>query len=357
MSLEELRKKIDEADDRLIKDIAERIKIAKEIGKEKTSSGRPIEDKEREAKVIARIRKLAEGQNINPDEVEKLYAQIMKMTKSVQGITVAFQGELGANSEAAAFQYFGSSVQVKPCFSLEDVFKAVEQDDVQFGIIPIENSLQGSISLSYDLLLESNLKVCGELDYRVVHYLIANPGVTLDRIKKVYSHPQALGQCRNFLRQINAEIVPTYDTAGSVRIIKEQGIKDGAAIASARAAEIYEMKILAEGIEDNTNNFTRFFVLAKKDSAPTGNDKTSIVFSVKHKPGSLYQFLKVLAEQNINLTKIESRPTRQKPWEYNFYLDFEGHREDRVSKEVLEKLQDNIIFLKVLGSYPKAKTD
>jgi len=154
---------------------------------------------------------------------------------------------------------------------------------------------------------------------------------------------------------LNLELIPTYDTAGSVKMIKEKGITDGAAIASRRAAEIYGMQIIAQEIEDNPNNFTRFFILARQDSPPTGNDKTSIVFSVKHRPGALYEFLKDLAARNINLTKIESRPTRQKPWEYNFYLDFEGHREDEAADEVLDNLEKTALFVKVLGSYPKAK--
>jgi chorismate mutase/prephenate dehydratase len=150
-------------------------------------------------------------------------------------------------------------------------------------------------------------------------------------------------------------MVPTYDTAGSVKMVKELGTVDAAAIASARAAEIYGMKIIASEIEDNPNNFTRFFILSRQDSAPTGDDKTSIVFSVKHKPGALYEFLKELAVRNISLTKLESRPTRHQPWVYNFYLDFEGHREDQTSREALECLEDGSLFLKVLGSYPKAR--
>jgi chorismate mutase/prephenate dehydratase len=232
----------------------------------------------------------------------------------------------------------------------------VEQDDeVQFGIAPIENSLEGSISQTYDLLLDSSLKVCGEIELKVSHCLIANPRATLSSIKKIYSHPQALGQCQAFIKHLNCELIPTYDTAGSVKMIKEKKITDGAAIAGLRACEIYGMEIIAREIEDNPNNFTRFFTLAKKDSPPTGNDKTSVVFAVKHKPGALLGLLKELTARNINLTKIESRPTRQKPWEYNFYLDFEGHRQDKTPKEVLEKLKDYAIFIKVLGSYPKAK--
>ncbi len=355
MRIEDLRGKISETDARIVRLIAERMKIAEEMGREKKKQGKQIEDKQREKVVIEKIRGISKQEGINPDDIESIYKQIITVSKRVQGITVAFQGEIGAYSEDAAFRFFGSSVQVKPCKSLNDVFKAVEQDESQFGIVPIENSLEGSISLVYDLLLDSSLMVCGEMELRVVHCLIANPETRLDLITRVYSHPQALGQCRAFLRHLNCELIPTYDTAGSVRMIKEQRITDGGAIASARASEIYDMKILAQEIEDNPSNFTRFFILAKQDSPPSGNDKTSIVFSVTHKPGALYSFLKELADRNINLTKIESRPTRQKPWEYNFYLDFEGHREDEAPREALERLKNTSIFAKVLGSYPKAK--
>ncbi|MEJ2048056.1 MAG: prephenate dehydratase, partial [Dehalococcoidia bacterium] len=215
--------------------------------------------------------------------------------------------------------------------------------------------LEGSISQSYDLLLDSSLKVCGEIELRVVHCLIANPGVRLDSIKRVYSHPQALGQCKALLKHLNCELIPTYDTAGSVRMIKEQGITDGGAIASTRAAEIYQMKVIAREIEDNPNNFTRFFILSREDSPPSGNDKTSIVFSVKDKPKALYHFLGEFAKRDINLSKIESRPTRHKPWEYNFYLDFDGHREDKVAQEALASSEEHTLFVKILGSYPKAK--
>jgi len=355
MSLEELRGKIDEADGKIVRLIAERIRIAEEIGGEKRKQGKQIEDLAREKIVLKNVRSIAQKENINQEDIERIYRQIMTTSKNVEGIVVAFQGETGAYSEEAALQLFGSSIQVKPCESLDDVFKAVEQGKTQFGIIPIENSLEGSISRSYDLLLDSNLRVCGETELRVVHCLIASPETQLNLIKRVYSHPQALGQCQAFLRHLNCELVPTYDTAGSVKMIKEKGISDGAAIASTRAAEIYGMQILAKEIEDNPNNFTRFFILAEQDSPPSGNDKTSIVFSVRHKPGALYEFLKTLASGNINLTKIESRPTRQKPWEYNFYLDFEGHREDKLARETLLTIEKASLFLKVLGSYPKAK--
>ena len=355
MNLEELRQKIDEVDASTVKLIAERIRIAEQIGRLKKKQGQQIEDKQREERILEHIRDLAKAESIKQADIEGIYRQIFAAAKSIQGAVVAFQGEIGAYSEEAAVSFFGAGVQVKPCERLEDVFRAVEKDEAQFGIAPIENSLEGSISKTYDLLLDSSLKVCGEIELKVSHCLIANPGATLDSIKRIYSHPQALGQCRAFIKHLNCELIPTYDTAGSVKMIKEKRITDGAAIASTRAAEIYRMKIINCGIEDNPNNFTRFFILAKEDAPPSGNDKTSVVFSVKHKPGALFSFLEELAVKNINLTKIESRPTRQKPWEYNFYLDFEGHREDRAPREALEKLQDYAIFIKVLGSYPRAK--
>ncbi|OGO39638.1 MAG: bifunctional chorismate mutase/prephenate dehydratase [Chloroflexi bacterium RBG_16_57_8] len=355
MSLEDLRKRIDGTDAQIVRLIAERMRISRSIGEEKKTQGRQLRDFERERRVLDQVKRLARELEVNEDDVEAVFRQIIAASTSVQGVVVAFQGEIGAYSEEAAFRFFGNSIHVRPCEKLDDVFQAVQKGEVSFGIVPIENSLEGSISRTYDLLLDSMLKVCGETELRVIHSLIANPGATLDSIKTVYSHPQALGQCQAFLRHLGAELVPTYDTAGSVKMIKEKGITDGGAIAGARAADIYGMKIIAREIEDNPNNFTRFFILAREDSPPTGNDKTSIVFSVKHRPGALYELLKELASRSINLTKIESRPTRQKPWEYNFYLDFEGHREDPTAREAIESLEEFALFVKVLGSYPRAK--
>lgn len=356
MSLDDLRKKIDETDAEIVRLLTERIRTAEAIGREKQEQGEQVENLNREEKVLTNIRRLAEQANISVPGIVSIFRRIINVSKSAEGLTVAFQGELGAYSEEAAVNHFGPSIEVTPCESLDDVFDSVEREAAHFGVVPIENSLEGSISRAYDLLLESDLKVRGEIELRIAHCLIANPGTRLDEIKRVYSHPQALGQCQAFLKHLNCEMVPTYDTAGSVKMIKEKGITDGAAIAGIRAAEIYEMTILAREIEDNPNNFTRFFVLAKHDAPPTGNDKTSIVFAVSHKPGALYNLLGELAASRINLTKIESRPTRQRPWEYNFYLDFEGHHEDAVPREVIGKMEQNALFVKVFGSYPKAST-
>ena len=355
MSIEHLRGKIDETDARIVKLIADRIKIVEEIGNEKKKQGMRIEDMEREKDVLENVKGIARAEHIGHESIESIYRQIVIISKGVQGAGVAFQGEIGAYSEEAALHFFGPTTQIKPCESLDDVFKMVERGEVPFGIVPVENSLEGSISRVYDLLLDSRLRVCGEVELRVVHCLIASPEIRVDLIKRVYSHPQALGQCKAFLKHLDCEIIPTYDTAGSVKMIKERGITDGAAIASARAAEIYGMEIIAKEIDDTPNNSTRFFILSQKDSPRSGNDKTSIVFSAKHRPGALYKALSEFAVRNINLTKIESRPTRQELWEYNFYLDFEGHRGDKASREVIENLEDVSLFVKVLGSYPKAK--
>jgi len=354
MNLDDLRKKIDEVDARMVELISERIKIAEEIGRGKRENDKLIEDRQRESKVLENVRTIARQKDISQDDIEKIYTQIMAACKRIQGVEVAFQGEIGAYSEEAAFLFFGSSIQIRPRESLEEVFKAVERQEAQFGVVPIENSLEGSISRVYDLLLDSFLMVCGEIRLRIIHCLIGSSGAGLDTIKRVYSHPQALGQCRNFLKHLNCELIPTYDTAGSVKMIKEKGMTDSAAIAGARAAEIYGMKVIAQEIEDNPNNFTRFFILSKNDSPPSGNDTTSIVFSAKNRPGVLYEALQKFASSGISLTKLESRPTRQTPWEYNFYLDFEGHREDQAAREALKNLEKSSVFVKVLGSYPKA---
>jgi chorismate mutase/prephenate dehydratase len=353
MRLEDLRKKIDGTDTDIVKLIAERVRVAQEIGRQKIEAGGPIEDREREKAVFENIKSIAREEGISQEDIEIIYRQIVNASKRIQGVRVAFQGEVGAYSEEAAFRFFGSLAETKPCEKLEDVFKAVRQEEVPFGIVPIENSLEGSVSRTYDLLLDSSLRVYGQIEMRVAHCLIAHPGSRLDSIRKVYSHPQALAQCQTFLRHLGYELIPTYDTAGSVKMIKEKGIDDGGAIAGARAAEVYGMKIITREIEDNPNNFTRFFILSDQDFPPSGNDRTSIAFSVKHKPGALYEALRQFAEKNINLTKIESRPTKQKPWEYNFYIDFEGHREDAVVQQLLESLERVSLFVKVLGSFPK----
>jgi len=270
-------------------------------------------------------------------------------------LKIAFQGELGAYSESAVYSFFGQSVDVKPCKSFGEVFESVKNGDVDYGVVPIENSIEGSVNRTYDLFLEYDLKVCGEIIIRISHCLIAHKGTSIDSIKTVYSHPQALAQCRKFLEQHKLKAISTFDTAGSVKMIKEEQLMDAAAIASERAAQIYDMTIIEREIEDIKNNSTRFFVLDNQDSPYSGEDKTSIIFAAKSIPGALYKVLKEFSDRNINLTKIESRPTKQTPWEYHFYLDFEGHRTETKCQETLESIKDKTIFIKILGSYKAAK--
>lgn len=267
---------------------------------------------------------------------------------------VAFQGERGAYGEMAALQYFPSATLV-PLKSFADVFEAAEGGRVAYAVIPVENSIEGSVGEVYDLLLLTKLKAVGEVYQRIHHCLIANKGGKISQIKSVYSHPQALGQCRGYLRRKKLEPLPAYDTAGAVKMVKERGMQDSAAIASKHAAVLYGMEILAEGIEDRKNNYTRFLVLARSGAEKVGRKyKTSMIFSIKHVPGALFGILGEFALRRLNLTKIESRPTKETPWEYNFYVDFEGHIGDKAVKQALSAVRPKTSYFKVLGSYKKA---
>jgi prephenate dehydratase len=276
------------------------------------------------------------------------------MQKIANPPIIAFQGERGAYSELAARRLFSPSVRLFPCQTFELVFQHVDGGEVDFGVIPIENSLAGSIHQNYDLLLSYDLQIVGELNQKIIHNLIANRQTTLRGITRIFSHPQALMQCqRNISRFKQAEIIPAYDTAGSVKKIKEERILDGAAIASDLAAKIYGMKILKRGIQDNPENFTRFLVLSTKSPIPRGANKTSVVFSVKNLPGALFRCLSAFALRDIDLYKIESRPLHGKPWEYLFYIDFAGNQTDKNCWNALQHLSEIATFWRVLGSYKR----
>jgi len=274
---------------------------------------------------------------------------------SEKELVVAFQGERGAYSEAAAVAHFGEAVQPLPCPSFEAVFEAVANDTANRGIIPIENSLAGSIHRNYDLLLRYDLTIVGEVQIRIAHHLIALPGVALADVCQVYSHPQALAQCERSLNDLlpGVERVATYDTAGSVKMLRDRDIRDGAAIASRRAADIYEMNVLHEGLEDNPENYTRFLALGREPVVPDGAAKTSIVFSMDNVPGALFKSLAVFALRDIDLTKIESRPLQGKRWQYFFYIDFAGSIYEPHCRNALNHLQEITTFFRVLGSYPR----
>jgi prephenate dehydratase len=266
-------------------------------------------------------------------------------------VNVAFQGEPGAYSEAAALAFFGAKIQTMPCPSFAAVFEAVQGEKADCGIIPIENSLAGSIHQNYDLLLKHQLYIVGEYLLRVRHCLIALPGVEIGGIRKVISHPQGLAQCDRYIKTFGWESEVGYDTAGSVGIVKERGDRALAAIASRRAAEFYEMNILQEGVEDDPANFTRFLVIDRKPVFPGDDAKTSIVFSTKNIPGALFKALSVFALRDIDLTKIESRPIPGRPWEYMFYIDCVGSTTERHVTRALEHLGEYATMLRVLGSY------
>jgi len=265
---------------------------------------------------------------------------------------VAFQGEYGAYSEMAARSYFGESVDVFPRPNFHALFEAVETGEATHGMVPIENTLMGGILDNYDLLLERSLYIVGETKLRIVHNLIVNPGVGVDDIREIHSQPPALAQCTKLIKRMeNAKAVPTHDTAGSVRDLKASGARDVAAIASRQAAIDYDLEILEEGIEDDHQNYTRFVVVSKSAIEAHAPAKTSIIFSLKNEPGSLYKSIGAFAESGINLQKIESRPIAGKPFEYTFYLDFEGSRMDHDCLAALDELAKHAATLRVLGSY------
>jgi prephenate dehydratase len=269
-------------------------------------------------------------------------------------VEVAFQGERGAFSEDAAAKLFGKDIDFLPCIRLKDVFELVSQDKVEFGVVPLENSQAGSINDTYDLLLAYPLNILAEVILRVSHCLMALPGEKLTDITTIYSHPQALAQCEEFLSKLTVEIVPSYDTAGSAKMITEKKLEKCAAIASKRAADIYGLEILAPEIETSADNYTKFVAISKQKAKRAQRNKTSLVFAAEHRPGSLYRILGIFATRDINLTKLESRPSRTKPWEYVFYADFEGHLDGEIYQEAMRDLQRETTFIKMLGSYPQA---
>ncbi len=270
-------------------------------------------------------------------------------------IKAAFQGELGAYSEIATYEYFGSDLAVVPMESFEKIFDAVSSGEVDHGVIPIENSLAGSIHENYDLLLEHDLVITGEVKLRISHNLLALPGTKVENIRRVYSHPQALSQCKSYLQGLNGvELISVYDTAGAAKRIQKDGRFEEAAVASEQAAIDYGLEVLKSGIESNHKNFTRFLILSRELEESVENPKTSIVFALKNIPGGLFKSLSVFALRDIDLYKIESRPIPGSPWEYIFYLDFKGDIRDDVSKKAIAHLEEIARFFKFIGSYPQA---
>lgn len=267
-------------------------------------------------------------------------------------MVVAYQGEPGAYSEAAA-QRYAPEARLLPCPSFDDVFRAVSRGEAGSGVLPIENSIGGTIHRNYDLLLEHDLQIVGDLELRVIHSLIALPGTALEDIRQIYSHPQALAQCDRYLRHLpGVEVVATYDTAGSAKLIKDRQLTGAAAIASERAAAVFGLQVLASGIQDFADNITRFIVVSTTAAAGTPATKTTVVFTLANEPGALFKALSVFALRGIDLTKLESRPIPGRPWEYLFYVDLAVGADDTRCARALAHLGEFAPMLRNLGSYP-----
>ncbi len=267
---------------------------------------------------------------------------------------VAFQGERGANSEDAIIAYFGTTT-VLPCRTLADVFAAVESGAARVGLVPVENSMAGSVTETYDLLRVSSLTIAGEFLHPVVHSLVALPGQTIAQIREVLSHPQALAQCDVFIKKHGLEPVAQVDTAGSARLLRDHVIMGKAAISTRRAAELYGLEVLAEGIETSRDNVTRFYVISPRPAPKGSRNKTAILFTTPNRPAALFWCLGALACRSINLTKLESRPSRERPFEYVFHAEFDGHVSDPDVVSALEDLATKSTGVKILGSFPKAE--
>jgi prephenate dehydratase len=269
--------------------------------------------------------------------------------------SIAFQGELGAFSHSAALKLLGPKINLEPRSSFREVFESLRLGTVKAAVIPIENTLHGSVHENYDLLLDYNFSISGETSIRISHQLIAMPGVRFQSIERVLSHPVALNQCKSFFQKYPRLVAePFYDTAGSVKALKEKGLKNSAAIASETAAATYGGVILRKGVEDIKENFTRFFLLTKQPSKARSSktpSKTSVVFSTANRSGSLFRAMACFALRDLNMTKIESRPFRGKPWEYLFYVDFLGSLDEKKTQNALENLREATHFVKILGSY------
>jgi len=269
---------------------------------------------------------------------------------------IAFQGIAGAYSEQAIRQFFGPQVESVPCDTLEDVFLATEGGNADHGMLPVENAVAGSVTRSYELLMEHDLRIHAEVILRVRHMLMVPPGTAMDELERVRSHPQALAQCQRYLERPGLEAEPAFDTAGAARDLSAKPQPGVAVVASSLAADLYDLEILDQDVEDYPFNYTRFFVLATESPPRAPRNKTSLIFTTPHTPGALYNCMGEFAKRRINLTKIESRPRLNRPWQYVFYLDFEGHCQDPPCEAAIMGLLRRSSFVKLLGSYPAATT-
>lgn len=350
MELKDLRIRIDEIDNKILEMLNNRAEIVLEIGRLKQNEDMIIYHPDREEEICNRL--VSQNKGILPDKVvSSIYREIISGCRSLESpLKIAYLGPEATFTHLAAQKKFGSSVEFIPSRSISDVFADVEKQRTNYGIVPIENSTEGVITHTLDMFIDSDLKICSEVLLEISHNLLSNS--KFEEIKRVYSHPQAFAQTRNWLENnLNVEYIETSSTAEAAKLAaKETGT---AAIASELAASIYNLQILRANIEDRSDNFTRFLVIGNNiNNACTGHDKTSILFSVKDRVGVLHSILKPFATHKINLTKIESRPSRKQVWKYVFFLDLDGHIQDKNIKDALSELDELCLYLKVLGSYP-----
>ncbi|MDK2962642.1 MAG: chorismate mutase / prephenate dehydratase [Verrucomicrobiota bacterium] len=353
MSLEKLRKQIDILDEELVQLLNERVKVALEIGKTKKKQGGEIYVPSREKDVFERIAGFNKGP-LPEKAARAIYREIMSAALALESnLKIAYLGPPATFTHQAARSKFGASVDYQSVGTITDVFTVVENGTADYGVVPIENSTEGAVTHTFDQFTCTPLKICAEIYLPVSLYLLAS--VPKEKITRVCSKQEALGQCRRWL----SENLPGIgvEAVNSTSLAAEMAVKsDCAAIASALAAELYDLDIIGEGIQDISGNVTRFLVIGRTYSEPTGDDKTSIYFSFRNEVGALHDALDVLKENNINMTKIESRPSKNKAWEYCFFVDFEGHADDPNVKTALQALEKHCAVLNVLGSYPKVAT-
>jgi chorismate mutase/prephenate dehydratase len=286
-----------------------------------------------------------------PESLKAIFREVMSAALSIEkGIRVAYLGPMATFTHQASIQKFGSSVEYIPSESISDVFEEVEKGRADYGVVPIENTTEGAVTHTLDVFSDSDLKICSEVFLRINHSLLSN--APLKKIRKIYSNPQVFGQCRNWLKKNlpKADLIEVSSTSRAAELASSE--KAAAALASRLASRYYRVKILADGIEDFKINITRFLVIGRHVAKKTGQDKTSILFSIKDKVGALYEILSPFKKYHINMTKIESRPSKKKPWEYYFFVDFLGHQDDQNVKKALKVLERHCVFLKILGSYP-----
>ncbi|HZW24965.1 MAG TPA: prephenate dehydratase [Gallionella sp.] len=349
--LKKYREQIDSIDDELLKLFNRRAALAQQIGH--TKGDGPVLRPEREAQVLRRL----QDQNAGPlgnDAIAQLFTEVMSQCRALEApLTVAYLGPRGTFTEAAALKRFGSAVQGASCATIDDVFRAVESGAAQYGVVPVENSTEGAVGRTLDLLLNSTLHICGEVMLQVHQCLLSNEN-ELSVIRKVYSHPQSFGQCQGWLNVHlpHAERITASSNADAARLAAEESY--AASVGGEQAAEHFKLKVLARSIEDDPRNTTRFLVLGKQQVAPSGHDKTSLVLSAANRPGAVHELLTPLARHSVSMTKLESRPARSGSWEYVFYVDIEGHRDDARVAAALGELAQSAAFVKILGSYPVA---